>query len=165
MKNLIIVGGTMGVGKSATCHELQKLMPRNVFLDGDWCWSAEPFVVNDETKAMVMSNITYLLGSFIRCSEYENIIFCWVLHERSILDDLLGRIDTQDCMVHWYSLICSEKALAERLRCDVEAGQREPDIIERSTARLPLYQSIGSVNIDVTDITAAEAAARIAAGI
>jgi len=35
MKNLIIVGGTMGVGKTAACRELQKTLPRNVFLDGD----------------------------------------------------------------------------------------------------------------------------------
>ena len=59
MKNLIIVGGTMGVGKTATCRELQKILPRNVFLDGDWCWDMHPFVVTDETKAMVNSNITH----------------------------------------------------------------------------------------------------------
>jgi hypothetical protein len=28
----------MGVSKTATCRELQKILPRNVFLDGDWCW-------------------------------------------------------------------------------------------------------------------------------
>jgi 2-phosphoglycerate kinase len=54
MKNLIIVGGTMGVGKTATCRELQKILPRNVFLDGDWCLDMHPFVVTEETKAMVM---------------------------------------------------------------------------------------------------------------
>lgn len=81
MKKLIIINGTMGVGKTTTSLELQKILPQNVFLDGDWCWSMEPFVVNDETKTMVMNNITYLLNNFIRCSEYENIIFCWVMHE------------------------------------------------------------------------------------
>jgi tRNA uridine 5-carbamoylmethylation protein Kti12 len=52
MKNLIIMGGTMGAGKTATCRELQKILPRNVFLDGDWCWDMHPFVVTDETKAI-----------------------------------------------------------------------------------------------------------------
>ena len=61
MKNLIIVGGTMGVGKTATCRELQKILPRNVFLDGDWCWDMHPFVVTEETKAMVNGNIAHLL--------------------------------------------------------------------------------------------------------
>lgn len=43
MKRLILIGGTMGVGKTAVCRELQKLLPGNVFLDGDWCWDAVPF--------------------------------------------------------------------------------------------------------------------------
>ena len=30
----------MGAGKTAVCRELQALLPRNVFLDGDRCWSA-----------------------------------------------------------------------------------------------------------------------------
>ena len=37
MKKLIIINRTMGVGKTTTCLELQKLMPKNMFLYGDWC--------------------------------------------------------------------------------------------------------------------------------
>jgi len=61
MKNLIIVGGTMGVGKTATCRELQKVLPRNVFLDGDWCWDMHAFAVTGETIAMANCNITICL--------------------------------------------------------------------------------------------------------
>jgi hypothetical protein len=69
---------------------LQKILPRNVFLDGDWCWDMRPFVVTDETKKLVEGDITHLLNSFLDCSEFENVIFCWVLHEQKILDDLAG---------------------------------------------------------------------------
>ena len=82
MKNLIIVGGTAGVGKTTTCRELQKILPRNVFLDGDWCWDMRPFLVTGETKKMVESNIAHLLNNFLDCSEFENVIFCWVLHQQ-----------------------------------------------------------------------------------
>ena len=88
MKNLVIVGGTMGVGKTATCRELQKILSRNVFLDGDSCWDMHPFVVTDETKAMVNSNIAHLLDGFLACPEFENVIFRSVLHEQQILDNL-----------------------------------------------------------------------------
>ena len=91
MKNLIIVGGTAGVGKTTTCRELQKILPRNVFLDGDWCWDMRPFLVTGETKKMVESNIAHLLNNFLDCSEFENVIFCWVLHQQKILDDLIAR--------------------------------------------------------------------------
>ena len=65
----------MGVGKTTTSKELQKLLPKNVLLDGDWCWNSSPFIVTEETKSMVLDNISYLLNRFIECSEYENIIF------------------------------------------------------------------------------------------
>jgi broad-specificity NMP kinase len=97
VKNLVIVGGTAGVGKTATCRELQKILPRNVFLDGDWCWDMHPFVVTDETKAMVNSNIAHLLNGFLACSEFENVIFCWVLHEQHILDDLINALNVNGC--------------------------------------------------------------------
>ena len=85
MKKLILIGGTMGVGKTATSSLLKQKLNQSVFLDGDWCWDMHPFVVNRETKAMVMNNIVYQLNQFISCSEIENIIFCWVMHEQSII--------------------------------------------------------------------------------
>ncbi|MBO5197063.1 MAG: hypothetical protein J6B85_00870 [Lachnospiraceae bacterium] len=37
MKDLILVNGTMGAGKTITCQHLKKLLSNAVFLDGDWC--------------------------------------------------------------------------------------------------------------------------------
>src|ERR1700758_4094129 len=113
MKNLIIVGGTMGVGKTATCRELQKTLPRNVFLDGDWCWDMHPFVVTEETIAMVNSNIAHLLNGFLACSEFENVIFCWVLHEQHILDDLIAKLNLDNYITYSFSLVSNKQALSE----------------------------------------------------
>ncbi|MEA4911762.1 MAG: AAA family ATPase [Oscillospiraceae bacterium] len=163
MKKLIIVNGTMGVGKTATCRALQALLPANVFLDGDWCWDARPFVVTDETKEMALDNIVHLLNSFLRCSAYENIIFCWVLHEPSILDALCARLDTAGCAVRVFTLVCGEAALRDRLARDVAASRRTADVIGRSAARLPLYDAFENEKLDVTEISAEQAAAEIAA--
>ena len=158
MKNLIIVGGTAGVGKTTTCRELQKILPRNVFLDGDWCWDMRPFVVTDETKKMVESNIAHLLNNFLDCSEFENVIVCWVLHQQYILDDLIARLNHSDCTIHCFSLISNEEALVERLNHDIADGKREPDIIARSVAAIPLYDALDTVKIDVSTISSADAA-------
>lgn len=61
MKTLYLIGGTMGVGKTTVCRELQKSLPNCVFLDGDWCWDMKPFVVNEETRELVLDNICCLL--------------------------------------------------------------------------------------------------------
>jgi chloramphenicol 3-O-phosphotransferase len=161
MKNLIIVGGTAGVGKTATCRELQKILPGNVFLDGDWCWDMHPFVVTDETKVMVNSNIAHLLNGFLACSEFENVIFCWVLHEQRILDDLINVLNLNGCTTHCFSLVSTEQALVERLNRDVAAGKRSGGITERSVARISLYGELDTVKIDVSIISPADAARRI----
>ena len=153
MKNLYLIGGTMGVGKTAVCQQLKRVLPNSVFLDGDWCWDASPFQVTDETKAMVLDNICYLLNNFLTCSAYENIIFCWVLHEQKIIDSILERLNTTNCTVHRVSLVVNEKNLRDRLTNDVARGIRTADVIERSVARIPLYQTLNTVKIDTNEKT------------
>lgn len=163
MKKLYLIGGTMGVGKTTVCRALQKKLPHCVFLDGDWCWDMSPFVVNEETKAMVMDNICHLLQNFLRCTAYENIIFCWVMHEQSIIKQILSRLDVGEAEVKTISLIASEKAITARLEKDVTAGIRTPDVIERSIARIPLYEKLDTLKIDTNEKTADAVAEEIAA--
>ncbi len=161
MKTLYIIGGTMGVGKTTTAKCLKQLLPNSVFLDGDWCWDMHPFQVTEETKEMVMDNICHLLNNFIACSVYDSIIFCWVLHQQPILDDLLSRLHTAGCHVRQLSLVCGEHALRARLQKDIDAGIRAEDVVARSVARLPLYPSLNTEKIDVSSLTPAQAAERI----
>lgn len=148
MKNLYLVGGPMGVGKTAACRELKTLLPNSVFLDGDWCWDASPFQVTEETKTMVLDNIRHLLGNFLRCSAYENVIFCWVMDRQEIIDDVLSGLDTAGCRVWPVSLLAGEEALRGRLEGDIRRGLREPGAVENSLARLPLYEKLNTWKID-----------------
>lgn len=163
MKTLYMVGGTMGVGKTTTCTLLRDSLDRCAFLDGDWCWSMHPFVVNEETKALVEDNICHILNGFLRCTAFDSVVFCWVMHDQSILDGLLARLDLRDVCVVSVSLVCSEDALRQRLIRDVEAGRRTPDVIARSVQRLKLYDLLDTVKLDVSAMPPEEAAKRIRA--
>ena len=145
----------MGVGKTAVSQQLKSDLPNSVFLDGDWCWDASPFQVTDKTKAMVTDNICHLLNNFLHCTAYENVIFCWVMHQQSIIDTITEKLDTRNCAVKCISLIADETNLRERLKKDVESGIRSEDVIERSIARIPLYQTLGTVKIDTNKKTVA----------
>ena len=149
-KNLIFLGGTMGVGKTAAARALQKRLPGCAMLDGDWCWDIRPSVVNEETKAMVTDNILHQLRAFLRCSAVQNIVFCWVMHEQSIIDGLLEGLAGEEFRFWNFSLTCTEEALAARLGKDVAAGIREADVIGRSLPRLPLYERVASRKVDVS---------------
>lgn len=161
MKNIYLIGGTMGVGKTTTCQILKKKLSNCVFLDGDWCWDMHPFQVTPETKKMVMENICFLLNQFIRCSAYENIIFCWVMHEQAIIDEILSGLETTDCLVHTISLICDEDEVRKRLQKDVDAGIRSADVVPRSIERIGLYEKLDTEKIDITNITPEQAAEKI----
>ena len=158
MKHLYLISGTMGVGKTTACQKLKHKLPDSVFLDGDWCWDMHPFQVTPETKKMVMENICFLLNQFIHCSAFENIIFCWVMHEQAIIDGILAGLETRGCLVHTISLICGEDELRERLQKDVDAGIRSVDAIQRSIARTSLYAELNTAKIDVSHITPEQAA-------
>lgn len=161
MKKLIIVNGTMGSGKSAVSHELLKILTPGVRLDGDWCWNMNPFVVNEENKRMVTGNITHLLRSFLTNSSFEYVIFCWVIHEESIFNDILAPLSDLSFELHRFTLTCPPEVLTQRLTADVERGIRSSDVIERSLARIPLYDKMSTQKIDVSDILPCEAAEKI----
>lgn len=147
MKKLYLIGGTMGVGKTSVSQCMKRELPNAVFLDGDRCWDADPFQVTEETKEMVIDNICYLLNRFIQCSVYENIIFCWVMHEQSIIDTILNRVKITDCDVKIVSLMANEKTLIERIMKDIDHGSRSADVLKRSIERIPFYQSVSSVKV------------------
>jgi len=103
-----------------------------------------------------MNNVCYLLNSFVHCSAYDNIIFCWVMHRQSIISTILERADVKGSEVTVISLMVSEKALTERIMPDVKGGIRKSDVLNRSIARIPLYQIYSSIKIQ-TDGKAADA--------
>lgn len=161
MKHLYLIGGTMGVGKTSTSQILKQKLNHTVFLDGDWCWDMSPFQVTSETKKMVLENIIFLLNNFIHCSAYEHIIFCWVMHEQEIIDQILSKLDTANCEIYTISLICSKEALRERIQKDIEAGIRTEDVISRSLQRIPLYENLDTIKIDVSTLLPEQVAEKI----
>lgn len=158
MKRLILVGGPMGVGKTAVCRALREMLEGNVFLDGDWCWDMRPFLVTDETKRMVMDNICGMLNRFLDSDAFENVIFCWVMHRQEIIDEILSRVNGAG-EAYVFSLLASPDALSARIRADVDRGIRQSDVLARSLDYVKEYDALNSVKIDTTDMDP-EAAAR-----
>lgn len=163
MKKLIMINGTMGVGKSTVCNILFKMLNNSVYLDGDWCWNMNPFVVSDENKEMVINNISYLLKSYLNNSGYKYIIFCWVIHDEAIFKQILDKLNGFDFELYKISLVCSEESLKNRLNIDVENGIRKTDVISRSIERISFYEKMDTVKIDVSNITPKDAAKKICA--
>ena len=162
MKKLVLVAGTMGVGKSSVCRELLSRLTPGAYLDGDWCWNINPFSVTEENKRMVQDNIRHVLREYLTNSGLEYVIFCWVMHEQQIIDDVLEGLSGLEYEAHVFALTASEAVLKARLGADVAAGMRQADVIERSISRLPLYEKLNACLIDTGTLSPGEVAEFIA---
>ena len=138
----------MGIGKSTICNQLNQDLDHSVFLDGDWCWNMDPFIVNQDTKNMVLDNITHCLNNFIHTPGIENIIFCWVMHKQDIIDQIIQKLDTEGVDIHLISLICEKEELIKRMLID----RRDNQTIRKSLQYLELYKDLDTQKIDVTTL-------------
>jgi len=145
MKNLIIINGTMGVGKSTVCKELNKRLIRSVWLDGDWCWMMNPWVVNDENKKMVVQNINFLLRNFLNNSGFSYVIFDWVIHTDSIMNTIIQGLSDCNFKLFKISLTCREEELIARMNKDGRTN------IQTSIDRLKLYQDMDTIKVDTSN--------------
>lgn len=148
MKHVYLIGGPMGIGKSTICNQLNQDLDHSVFLDGDWCWNMDPFIVNQDTKNMVLDNITHCLNNFIHTPGIENIIFCWVMHKQDIIDQIIQKLDTEGVDIHLISLICEKEELIKRMLID----RRDNQTIRKSLQYLELYKDLDTEKIDVTTL-------------
>ncbi|MFR6072126.1 AAA family ATPase [Faecalitalea cylindroides] len=148
MKHVYLIGGPMGIGKSTICNQLNQDLDHSVFLDGDWCWNMDPFIVNQDTKNMVLDNITHCLNNFIHTPGIENIIFCWVMHKQDIINQIIQKLDTEGVDIHLISLICEKEELIKRMLID----RRDNQTIRKSLQYLELYKDLDTQKIDVTTL-------------
>ena len=148
MKHVYLIGGPMGIGKSTICNQLNQDLDHSVFLDGDWCWNMDPFIVNQDTKNMVLDNITHCLNNFIHTPGIENIIFCWVMHKQDIIDQIIQKLDTEGVDIHLISLICEKEELIKRMLID----RRDNQTIRKSLQYLEIYKDLDTQKIDVTTL-------------
>lgn len=110
---------------------------------------------------MVMRNICFLLNSFLHCTAYKNIIFCWVMHEQSIIDEIINSLDTGDARVIKISLMIDETNLRKRLSADIARGIRSNDVIDRSVARINMYQILDTIKVDTVNKNVCEIVSEI----
>ncbi|MDR7856733.1 AAA family ATPase [Tissierella sp.] len=149
MKKLIIINGVAGVGKTTVCKELYKSIFNSVWLDGDWCWMMNPFVVNEENKRMVEGNITFLLKNYLNNSSYKYVIFNWVIGNKKIFEIILRELDDLEFQLYKISLTSSSELLRKRM---LEDGRTEEQI-ENSINNLRLYDDMDTLKIDTTNIS------------
>ena len=140
MKPLVFLNGPMGVGKSTVASLLQQKFDRCAYLDGDWCYRVHPFRVTKESKALVLSNIAYLLDGYLKSPDVDLVLFSWVMNKREIRDAVLSKM-TERGKCLFVTLTASEETLIKRFAKDIAAGLRTQEGLTRALSYLPDYKA------------------------
>jgi broad-specificity NMP kinase len=151
-KTLVIINGPMGIGKTVVSDSLYKKFNKSVWLDGDWCWMMNPWMINDDNRKMVENNICHVLRNYLMNPCFDFVIFSWVIHKNEILNTILNCIKDLVFKLYKFTLVCDKDVLRKRLEND---GRNE-NVIEESIKRLDYYDKIDSIKIDTSSQTVNE---------
>ena len=162
MKQLIVIIGPNGVGKSTTAEAILARSPKTAYVDADWCRVMNPFALTEKTKQTVIENIYCFLRNYLMCDDIETVVFPYSWHgdRKEIYDTVINRLK-QD-MIQFeekiYILKCSREENEKRARKD---GREESRIERGMDATFSFYDEFEYLCIDTTDMTPEQVAAKI----
>jgi cytidylate kinase len=128
MKNLILICGPNGVGKSSACMQLVQALDHAAYIDSDWCRVMHPFTFNPETIHIIKSNIVAMMTNYFQSSLIENVIFQYGFHgpRKQIFDGIQRELHTQGISYQFCPILltCDVAENIARMRMDGRDEER-----------------------------------------
>jgi len=161
---IIIINGSLGVGKSSVAAHLQWKFDKAVHLDGDAIGDVHPFEIYDPARIDHLYRALELLVRFHRQNGYHNVVINYVFESPDSLQDLLNLLRPLDSDIHVYWLTCETREQSRRIQ-----SRRRPDLdwelnrfvelqrIQRQAAQ----QGFLGIEVDTTGLTLQEVADKI----
>jgi len=161
---IIIINGSLGVGKSSVAEQLHWKFDKSVHLDGDYIGDVHPFEIYDDARISHLYRTFELLISFHQKNGYHNFVINYVFESPESLQELLNLLRPLDASIYTYWLICNEEEQAKRIqgrqRDAMEWELSRFVELQRIQAKAALQGFIGK-EVDTTDLTSAEAGVEI----
>lgn len=108
MKNILLLCGPNGIGKTTICKEIIKQLPNSAYVDSDPCRVMNPFVLNDDTIPTIAKNISDLLINYLKCPIVNTVVFSYGFHgrRREVFQRILLDISKTEILFSIFYLIC-----------------------------------------------------------
>lgn len=113
---IIIINGSLGVGKTSVGDQLHYKFEKSVHLDGDAIGDVHPFIIYDDARISYLYRTLALLIEFHQKNGYQNFVINYVFESHKSLQELLDLLIPLDPDIHTYWLTCSEEEHAKRIR-------------------------------------------------
>lgn len=92
MKTVYILNGPVGVLKEEVCLTMKMKLIASVYLNLDSLWQTNPFILNAETKNMLIDNASYIINNYLKSDFYQNIIISCSMPDKEIIDELEAKL-------------------------------------------------------------------------
>lgn len=113
---IVIINGSLGVGKSTVAEALHWKFDKSVCLDGDCIGNVNPFEIYDEQRIDHLYRTLALLIGFHQQNGYANFVINYVFEAAASLQSLRGRLAPLDADIHIYWLTCDVPEQERRIR-------------------------------------------------
>jgi chloramphenicol 3-O-phosphotransferase len=161
---IIIINGSLGVGKTSVGEHLQRKFVRAVHLDGDAIGDVHPFDIYDESRIDQLYQALRLLVGYYQDNGYTSFVINYVFESPASLENLLARLRPLDPFIHTYWLTCTAQEQARRIR---QRGRGELDwelqrFVElQQIQRKAAQQGFIGIEVDSSSLSPAETAEKI----
>jgi thymidylate kinase len=113
---IIIINGSLGVGKTSVADQLHYKFDKSVHLDGDAIGDVYPFEIYNDARISHLYRTLELLVGFHQKNGYQNFVINYVFELPESLQYLLVLLRPLDPSIHTYWLICDVEEQAKRIR-------------------------------------------------
>jgi broad-specificity NMP kinase len=161
---ILIINGSLGVGKTSVAEELHWKFDKSIHLDGDSIGNVNPFEIYDPARIDHLYRTLELLIRFHQGFGYHNFVINYVFESADSLQALLDLLHPLDPVIHTYWLTCTESEQARRIRA---RGRSETDWeLQRFVALQHIQagaarQGFIGIEVDTSDLATAQVAEKI----
>ena len=162
MKQLIVIIGPNGVGKTTTARKIVEQYKNVAYVDSDWCRVMNPFVFSESTKETIVENIYCLLRNYLSCSDVNKVVFTYGWHgeRKEIYERIMEKLKNEPIEFKLTIIIlkCSKDINIKRAILD---GRDEVRIKRGMEMTFSFYDNFDYPCIDTTDMTPSTVAQQI----
>ncbi len=112
---IVILNGSVGMGKTSVSWALNESLGRSVKLDGDYLGAVHPFEIYDEARVTYLYKTLAHLITFHQKHGYTNFVVNYVFESPESLSELVSCLRPLDGDIHAFWLVCSEEEQRRRI--------------------------------------------------
>ncbi len=112
---IVIINGSVGVGKTSVSRELQEKFNKSIMLDGDYIGAVRPFEIYDQSRINYLYKTLQHLIEFHISNGFEHFIINYVFESNSSLSNLIHLFDKTNLEVKCIWLTCSVEEHKKRI--------------------------------------------------